>query len=61
VYRIEDYIVLAAETRKELKEKIINFSEKGFVPQGGVCVTAFNGDGEEKITFWQAISKTVKL
>lgn len=60
MYKIEDYIILAAETRKELKEKVLKFSEKEFVPQGGVAITSFNAEGEDKITYWQAVSKTVK-
>jgi hypothetical protein len=52
-YTLEDYIILRTESRKEMKQKVINFGEKGFIPQGGVAVVI----EEEKTIFYQAILK----
>lgn len=63
MYRVEDYIILKSETRKEMKEKVLQFAEKGFVPQGGICITQeIISEHTTKLStvFYQAISKTIK-
>jgi hypothetical protein len=61
-YTLDDYIILRTESRKEMKDKVIEKAEKDFIPQGGICAVVEVVEDEDKkkrtvTAFYQAVMK----
>ena len=50
---MEDYTVIIDQNRTAFETQVLKWSERGYIPQGGVSITAVN----DTIVYYQAMIK----